>query len=648
MAISLIWIYFPQRTTAADPPFVAPFNFPPGLKEGEQGSVTCTIRSGDRPVEFKWLKDDKEMTESSSVRIQSPGDYSILLIQSVVPESSRNYTCIVRNAYGSDRFTATLTVSAPPVWVKEPRDILAQEGDSISFDCLAEGEPKPSVKWFRGAEKSEIVSDNVIGMSISSSGSLVVSKVVYSMQDSYTCVADNGLGKPLSQTVSLSVRGYDFGDAPVVAPFVFPPAFKKGERGSVICTIRSGDRPVEFNWRKDGNTLSPSSSVDIQLIKDSSILVIESVTSKSSGNYTCVVSNAFGKDQFTATLIVTAPPQWIKEPMNTISQEGENVIIDCEASGVPPPAIKWISSNTKEQVSKDASSAVRISEAGSLIINRVEASMHGSYACEADNGFGEPLRKEILISVRDPPVVAPFIFPPALKEGERGSATCTIRSGERPVQFQWKKDGEILNENSNLDIQLMKDSSFLIIESVTSRSSGNYTCIVSNNYGRDEYTASLTVTAPPEWLKEPLDTVVQEGESVTIECQGSGVPLPTIKWTTVKLLDLKQIETIIIHAIELVIYIIGDNNAVISNDPSSPIRVSSTGSLIINKVEATMKGTYTCEAENGFGIPLKKAILIAVRVYGSIILVSYRFMFGVFNFCDGFDLKPEIEYGVKM
>ncbi|KAF8793261.1 Titin like protein [Argiope bruennichi] len=378
-----------------DPPFVAPFNFPPGLKEGEQGSATCTIRSGDRPVEFKWLKDDKEMTESSSVRMQSPGDYSILLIQSVVPESSGNYTCIVRNAYGSDRFTATLTVSAPPVWVKEPRDILAQEGDSISFDCLAEGEPKPSVKWFRGAEKSEIVSDNVIGMSISSSGSLVVSKVVYSMQDSYTCVADNGLGKPLSQTVSLSVR-----DAPVVAPFVFPPAFKEGERGSVICTIRSGDRPVEFNWRKDGNTLSPSSSVDIQLIKDSSILVIESVTSKSSGNYTCVVSNAFGKDQFTATLIVTAPPQWIKEPMNTISQEGENVIIDCEASGVPPPAIKWISSSTKEQVSKDASSAVRISEAGSLIINRVEASMHGSYACEADNGFGEPLRKEILISVR--------------------------------------------------------------------------------------------------------------------------------------------------------------------------------------------------------------------------------------------------------
>ncbi|GFU20645.1 down syndrome cell adhesion molecule-like protein 1 [Nephila pilipes] len=138
------------------------------------------------------------------------------------------------------------------------------------------------------------------------------------------------------------------------------------------------------------------------------------------------------------------------------------------------------------------------------------------------------------INCGDAPVVSPFIFPPALKEGERGSAICTIRSGDRPVEFQWKKDGEALQKASNVDIQSLKDSSFLIIESVTSKSSGNYTCIVTNTFGRDEYTSSLTVTAPPVWFKEPLDTLVQEGESLAIECQGSGVPLPTIKWTAVK------------------------------------------------------------------------------------------------------------------
>ncbi|GFU20641.1 hypothetical protein NPIL_579941 [Nephila pilipes] len=209
MAISLLclWMHFPLGVTAADPPVVAPFNFPPGLKEGEQGSVTCAIRSGDRPIEFQWLKHDKEIVESSTIRIQSSGDYSVLLIQSVVPESSGNYTCIVKNVYGNDRYTATLTVSAPPIWMKAPRDVLVQEEESVSLPCSADGEPKPSIKWFRGTENVAIGSDSFPGMNVLPTGSLIISKVESSMQDSYTCVAENGLGKPLTQTITLSVRG---------------------------------------------------------------------------------------------------------------------------------------------------------------------------------------------------------------------------------------------------------------------------------------------------------------------------------------------------------------------------------------------------------------------------------------------------------
>lgn len=51
----------------------------------------------------------------------------------------------------------------------------------------------------------------------------------------------------------------------------------------------------------------------------------------------------------------------------------------------------------------------------------------------------------------------------------------------------------------------------------------------------------------------------------------------------------------------------------ISSDSSRNIYVSTTGSLILNKVEAAMKGTYSCEADNGFGTPLKKSISVSVR-----------------------------------
>lgn len=85
--------------------------FPPALREGERGSATCTIRSGDRPLEFEWRKDDQKVLPTNNIKIQSVPDSSILVIESVTPKSSGNYTCIVKNSHGSDKFTAVLTVT---------------------------------------------------------------------------------------------------------------------------------------------------------------------------------------------------------------------------------------------------------------------------------------------------------------------------------------------------------------------------------------------------------------------------------------------------------------------------------------------------------------------------------------------------------
>lgn len=51
----------------------------------------------------------------------------------------------------------------------------------------------------------------------------------------------------------------------------------------------------------------------------------------------------------------------------------------------------------------------------------------------------------------------------------------------------------------------------------------------------------------------------------------------------------------------------------VSMDAMSAIRTSSSGSLLINKIEAAMKGSYTCEASNGFGKSLSKSIQLSVR-----------------------------------
>ncbi|XP_054724337.1 cell adhesion molecule Dscam2-like [Uloborus diversus] len=187
---------------------------------------------------------------------------------------------------------------------------------------------------------------------------------------------------------------------------------------------------------------------------------------------------------------------------------------------------------TDSFISTEQSSTIRVSPSGTLIIDKIEATMKGSYTCTADNAFGKPIKKTIFISVNDSPAVAPFIFPPALKEGDRASVICTITSGDRPLQFKWKKDGQDISNFMNIKTQSITDSSVLIIEPVTSKSSGNYSCIISNSHGSDTFTALLTVTAPPEWIKEPEDIFTQEGNSLNIECEASGVPKPNVKWTS--------------------------------------------------------------------------------------------------------------------
>lgn len=43
------------------------------------------------------------------------------------------------------------------------------------------------------------------------SGTLLISKLDISMKGSYTCTADNGIGKPLQKTIFISVQGRIYG-----------------------------------------------------------------------------------------------------------------------------------------------------------------------------------------------------------------------------------------------------------------------------------------------------------------------------------------------------------------------------------------------------------------------------------------------------
>lgn len=91
-------------------------------------------------------------------------------------------------------------------------------------------------------------------------------------------------------------------DALSIQPFHFPEQIEMGKTISVICTVMSGKSPFTFKWYKNGKILNSETIINTQ--KKVSYLVIDPVEKSSAGNYTCVVSNADGKDSYSDILTV--------------------------------------------------------------------------------------------------------------------------------------------------------------------------------------------------------------------------------------------------------------------------------------------------------------------------------------------------------
>lgn len=93
---------------------------------------------------------------------------------------------------------------------------------------------------------------------------------------------------------------------PLIQPFDFPPT-SIGKLMYVACVVSSGDMPILFTWRKDGQDIVPggNSGVTIETKEFMSSLQISKVSLKHNGNYTCIASNDAATVSTERQLIVT-------------------------------------------------------------------------------------------------------------------------------------------------------------------------------------------------------------------------------------------------------------------------------------------------------------------------------------------------------
>ena len=69
--------------------------------------MTCATSQGSKPIEFKWMKDNKDVENVPNTSVLNQAGFSVLTVGPASKENVGNYTCIAKNAFGRDSLTAS-------------------------------------------------------------------------------------------------------------------------------------------------------------------------------------------------------------------------------------------------------------------------------------------------------------------------------------------------------------------------------------------------------------------------------------------------------------------------------------------------------------------------------------------------------------
>lgn len=196
----------------------------------------------------------------------------------------------------------------------------------------------------------------------------------------------------------LYLLGIVRGDLLTIHPLIFPSKISEGDNINIMCSVARGEKPFQFEWLKDGIKLKNEINADISILKDTSILSINNINVKDSGNYTCIVRNNAGVANFTSFMIVEAPPRWIVEPDDIEIQSGRDLKLKCEVSGYPLPHVTWRKLERPEKENYESTRDMT-SHNGTVILSSASESDAGEYECTASNGVGKSLNKKIKVVV---------------------------------------------------------------------------------------------------------------------------------------------------------------------------------------------------------------------------------------------------------
>ncbi|KPJ09076.1 Muscle M-line assembly protein unc-89 [Papilio machaon] len=328
--------------------------------EGDTIIIECEVTGDPKPDVF-WLRDflkpDYYRDGSHFKRVGDGPEYRF-----EIPHAKLDYTgaysVVARNEYGEAKAVISLQILAKdprsteeahnirygrveviPRFEKELTDLLSHDGDAVEFECRVTGEPEPDIKWYHYTkiirECSEFETSYELG-----TARLKIKQVTADDEGSYTCEAYNYLGKAISKACLV----------------VYPAG--------------------------EPNTLS-------QRLRRPPVLLSAASTPRSTPARSISRTRTPGPDlRSLCSPAREIAPKFYTYPYNKVAEEGDTVVFQCAAKGLPAPWATW----DKDGVVITPSSRITIKEKDEIFrileIDEVNSEDVGLYRVTLENDYG--------------------------------------------------------------------------------------------------------------------------------------------------------------------------------------------------------------------------------------------------------------------
>ncbi|XP_016356796.1 neural cell adhesion molecule 1-like [Sinocyclocheilus anshuiensis] len=389
-----------------------------------------------------------------------------------------------------------------------------------------------------------------------------------------------------------------------------------GESRFFLCEVIGGAKEIDW-FAPTGEKIEPG-RLDVSVIRNdetSSTLTIYNAKVDNAGTYKCVASSGDREAEATVNLKIYQKITFTNVPSPQEFTEGDNAIIVCDVISSPPPTVLWKYKGAKIQFEKDV--RFRTLNNNHLQIRGIRKTDEGVYTCEGRiKARGEVDFRSIKVVVNVLPTIR-------IRQAEtNGTAdmgfstllACDADGFPEPM-VTWARDHHCGQESHDFKIVCTKTTNRGANRSRMKVSHVNNVLLISINV--------LSVKPKITYLES--QTTTEMDEQVTLTCEATGDPTPTITWSfgTRVFTEGEQEH-------QKWIYQASWTRPEQHKNPDGDVLVRSdarVSSLTLKYAQYTDAGEYLCTARNAIGEmaqPVYLEVRYAPKILGSVTVYTWE------------------------